>query len=347
MMFMPLIRRTMPALVAMELVGNQPLNGPRGIVRTLRKRYSDDVEDNSTDGNVIVNAGDEASGVNVFEKYSKLRVDGYYEDTDNMNPFEQTVYLEGDRGKPVNLDVTTDTVETSSRKLSATYSLESADDLQALDGLDVEQELNSVLSTEVISQLDREIIDFLNDMPTQIETVDFAESDGRFSGERLSAITIALDKFSGDIAKRTHKGGATWVLTSMGGFTALKNASNTNFVPANQFTPANQQPETRSSLYVGQLGTMAVYIDVYAQSDYFLLGYKGSDVDAPVIFCPYIPLSSSGLVTLPESGDQRLMLRHRSGLKAFTDPDVSLGDSPDYFARANLVNLEFGFKAGV
>ena len=346
MLFMPLIRRTMPALVAMELVGNQPLNGPRGIVRTMRKRYSKETEDNSTDQNVIVAAGTEAQGQAVFDKYSKLKFDGYYEDVDSMNPFEQTVYLEGNRGKPMDLEVVTDTVETMSRKLSATYSLESADDLQALDGLDMESEVNDMLSDEIIRELDRELIDFLNDQPTQIETIDFAEADGRYAGERLSSISLNIDKLSGDIAKRTLKGGATWVLTSMGGMTALKNASNVAFTPVNAFTPANQnQPELRSSLYAGQLGTMAVYIDPYAESDYFLLGYKGNDVDAPVFYLPYIPLSSSGLQVLPESGDHRIMMRTRYAIKAFDDAETSLGDSADYFARGNLVNLEFGFKA--
>ena len=346
MLFMPLIRRTMPSLVAMELVGNQPLNGPRGIVRTMRKRYSKETEDNDTNQSVVVAAGTEASGQEVFEKYSKLQFDGYYEDVDAMNPFEQTVYLEGDRGKPMDLEVVTDSVETMSRKLSATYSLESADDLQALDGLDMESEVNDMLSDEIIRELDREVIDFLNDQPVQVETVDFAEADGRYAGERLAAMSLNIDKLSGDIAKRILKGGATWMLTSMGGMTALKNASNVNFTPVNTFTPANQgQPELRSSLYAGQLGTIAVYIDPYTETDYFLLGYKGNDIDAPVFYLPYIPLSSSGLQVLPESGDHRVMMRTRYALKAFDDSEVSLGDSADHFARGNLVNLEFGFKS--
>lgn len=107
MMFMPLIRRTMPALLAMDLVGVQPLNGPRGIVRTLRMRYSQDTETTSGSGTNAVAAGTEASGKNVFKKYSQLALGDAYDAVDAMNPFEQTVHLEGNRGKPMDLEVLT------------------------------------------------------------------------------------------------------------------------------------------------------------------------------------------------------------------------------------------------
>ena len=346
MLFMPLIRRTMPSLVAMELVGVQALKGPRGIVRTMRKRYSEETLDNSTDNNVVVPLHTEASGRTVFSKYSKLQGGGFYEDVDAMNNWERTLYLEWNRGKPMNLEVVTDSVDTESRKLTATYSLESADDLQALDGLDMENELNELVADEIVRELDREIIDMLNEMPTGVTTIDFAQADGRYAGERLSMINIAIDKLSSEIATRTLRGGATWILTSMGGFTALKNAANTTFTPANAFSPVTtEQPVMASSLFAGTLGNIKVYLDPYATTDYFTLGYKGSNTDAPVFYLPYIPLSSSGTVILPESGDHRLMMRTRYALKAFTDEVNSLGDSPDYFARGNLVNIEYGFKA--
>ena len=343
MLFMPLIRRTMPALVAMELVGVQPLPGPRGIVRTLRKRYSEDTLTN--DGPA---AGTEASGWNLFQKYSKLALgeadynaaDAYDEDTAfGFN----TVYLEGNRGKPMDLEVVTDTVETMSRKLSAAYSLEAADDLQALDGLDIEAEMSETLGDEIVREIDREIIDALNAMPASAESFDFADVDGRYAGEKLAALTIALDNLSAEIAMRLRKSGATWMMVSQKVFTALKNASNTTFVPVNRME--NTQLNIGSSLYVGTFsGNVSVYVDPYAESNYVTMGYKGSEIDTGFFYLPYIPLASSGVVRNPETGDHRILMRTRYALKSFTDATKSLGNSADYYARANVANLELGFK---
>ena len=345
MLFMPLIRRTMPALVGMELAGVQPLPGPRGIVRSIRKRYSEETLDNETDANTVVTAGTEASGETVFDKYSKLIRGGYYEDVDDMDPFDQTVYLEGNRGKPMDLEVVTDSVETMSRKLSATYSLEAADDLQALDGLDIESEINQTLGDEIIRELDREIIDALNALPESPESLDFANVDGRYAGEKLATMAIAFDNLSAQIAMKTRKAGATWMLVSQKVFTGLKNASNTTFVPATRLEPSVDNPELASSLYVGQFsGNVAVYVDPYAESDYVTMGYKGSELDTGFFYLPYIPLSSSGIVKNPETGDNRIMMRTRYGLKSFTDVENSLGNSPDYYARANIANIELGFS---
>lgn len=343
MLFMPLIRRTMPALVAMELVGVQPLPGPRGIVRTLRKRYSE-----TTDTNDGPAADTEASGWNLFQKYSKLALgeadynaaDAYDEDTAfGFN----TVYLEGNRGKPMDLEVVTDTVETMSRKLSAAYSLESADDLQALDGLDIEAEMSETLGDEIVREIDREIIDALNAMPASAESFDFADVDGRYAGEKLAALTIALDNLSAEIAMRLRKSGATWMMVSQKVFTALKNASNTTFVPVNRME--NTQLNIGSSLYVGTFsGNVSVYVDPYAESNYVTMGYKGSEIDTGFFYLPYIPLASSGVVRNPETGDHRILMRTRYALKSFTDASKSLGNSADYYARANIANLELGFK---
>lgn len=334
--FAPLVRRTMPALLAMDIVGNQPLNTPRGIVRTMKFRYSETTEEA---GSPVVTAGDEASGMNVYDKYSFLALGGDYDDVDNLNPFDQTVYLEGNRGKPMDLVVLTQPVETYGRKLSASYSLESADDLNALDGLDMESELSIGLGDEILRELDRELIDELHGLAGTIESFDFALVDGRYAGERLAALSIAIDNLSAQIAQKTKKGGATWMVVSQKVFTGLKHASNGSFVPAN-----NGDLEMRSSLFAGTFaGRVKVYVDPYAITDTVLLGYKGSEFDAPLIYLPYIPLSSSGLIRNPETGDHRILMRTRYALHSFTDSNVSLGNSPDYLARATVSNINLGF----
>ena len=341
MMFMPLIRRTMPALLAMDLVGVQPLSGPRGIVRTLRMRYS---ETTAVGGPA---ADTEASGKNVFKKYSLLALGDAYDAVDAMNPFEQTVHMEGNRGKPMDLEVLTQAVEPKSRKLSASYSLEAADDLNALDGLDIESELSQTLGDEILRELDRELLGELTALAGTVEAFDFADVDGRYAGEKLASMNIALDNLSAEIAIKTSKGGATWMVVSQKVFTGLKNASNSTFIPASKFTAANNgELQIGSSLFVGTFGAgVKVYVDPYAESDYVLMGYKGSsEIDTGFVYAPYIPLSSSGVVRNPETGDHRVMLRTRYALQKFTDTATSLGNSPDYYARASIANLELGFK---
>lgn len=346
MLFMPLIRRTMPAMLAMDLVGVQPLNGPRGIVRTIRMRYSQDTETTSGSGVLAVAAGTEASGKNVYDKYSLLALGDAYDAVDNLDPFEQTVYLEGNRGKPVDLEVVTQAVETKSRKLSAAYSLESADDLASLDGLDVESELTQTLGDEILRELDRELLHELTSLAGTVKSFDFATADGRYAGEKLAAMNIALDNLSAEIAMKTRKAGATWMVVSQKVFTGLKNAANSTFVPASKFTPAgNGDLQLASSLFVGTFGGIVkVYVDPYATSDYVLMGYKGSELDTGFFYCPYVGLSSSGTVTNPETGDRRIMLRTRYALHSYTDTATSLGDSADYYARATISNIELGFS---
>lgn len=343
--FMPLIRRTMPAMLAMDLVGVQPITTPRGIVRTIRFRFSEDTETSVGSGSNAVDAGTEASGVNIFEKYSKLALGGAYDEVDALNPFEQTVYLEGNRGKPMDLEVVTQTTEPMSRKLSAAYSLEAADDLQALDGLDIETEITQTLGDQILRDLDRELIGELNDLAGTVEAFDFANVDGRYAGEKLAALTIAIDNLSAQIAMKTRKAGATWMVVSQRVFTALKNASNTTFVPVNAMSTVNGGDlRISSSLFVGTFGAgVKVYVDPYAEGDVLLMGYKGSELDAGLVYSPYIPLSSSGVVRNPETGDFRVMLRTRYALTSFTNTETSLGDSPDYFARATVANLQLGF----
>jgi hypothetical protein len=338
MMFMPLVRRVMPSLMAMDLVGVQPLQASRGIVRTIRHRYSETTNDTSG-GTPVVTANDEASGMNVYDKYSKLVLGGDYDEVDALDPFAQTAYLEGNRGKPMDLEVVTDSVETMSRKLSASYSLESADDLMAYDGLDIEAELSQSLGDEILREMDRELINELTALAGIVESFDFAAVDGRYAGEKLAALTIALDNLSGRIAIATKKAGANWMVVSQKIYTGLKNASNSTFVPAQ-----GEQFDISSSLFVGTLaGSVKVYVDPYLTTDTVLMGYKGSEIDAGLIYTPYIPLSSSGVVRNPETGDFRVMMRTRYGLYKATDPARSLGTAPDYYATSTISNINLGF----
>lgn len=337
-MFMPLARRTMPALLAMELVGVQAMSTPTGIVRTIRNRYSEETLA-TTAGAVAVAKNTEASGMNVYDKYSMLALGGDYDDVDNLDPFAQTVYLEGNRGKPMDIEVVTDRAETKSRKLSAAWSLETGDDLQALDGLDVQAELNTSLSDEILREKDRELITNLTGLAGTVESFDFLTVDGRYAGEKLAALTIQIDNLNAQIAMKTKRSGATWMVVGQRVFTALKHASNSSFVPAN-----GGELSIMSSLFVGIFGAgVKVFVDPYADGDTILMGRKGSNLDTGYFYLPYVPMSSSGAVRNPETGDFRILMRTRYGLYAATDPTKSLGDAPDHYARMTVSNLTLGF----
>lgn len=338
MMFLPLVRRTMPALLASELVGVQALKASRGIVRTMRVRYSEETLD-TAGGTPTVVKGTEASGQVVYDKYSKLVLGGNYDDVDALDPFEQTQYLESNRGKPLDLQVVTDTVDTVSRKLSAAWSLESQDDLNAFDSLDMESELTAAVGDEIIREQDRELIKELETLAGTVRAFDFATADGRYAGEKLAALSIFIDSLSDEIARLTKRSGATWMVVGQRIFTGLKNASNGAFVPAN-----GGELQLSTSLFVGTIGRIKVYVDPYVETDSILMGYKGNELDTGLIFAPYIPLSSSGAVRNPETGDFRVMLRTRYGMYKRVDPINSLGDSADFYARANVANLALGFK---
>lgn len=341
--FMPLVRRVTPSLLSMELVGNQPLTGPTGLVRTLRFRYSTDVVD--TDGGTtdVVEAGDEASGQNVFEKYSLIAVGEPYDASDDRTNAEQTIALEGQGGNPMNADVVNHTVTAKTRKLSAVWSLEAEQDSDALDGLDLESELVSHLSDEIARELDREMINELKDIAGTVDNFDFANADGRHAGERFTGLSIGFSELSNQINVKTKRGGATWLVASPRILTAMRHANDGSFTPAT----ASVHTAPRDSLFQGTFnGNVRVFMDLYAENDYALLGYKGgSELDTGFVYCPYVSVMSSGRIIDPTTFDPRVSLMTRYAFAEFVDEEDNLGNSPDFYAKTTVSNLELGFKS--
>jgi hypothetical protein len=147
-----------------------------------------------------------------------------------------------------------------------------------------------------------------------------------------------MEALSAGIAQATKKSGATWIVVSPKVFTGMKNASNGTFVPA------VNNLELVSSLFVGTFaGNVKVYVDPYLTTDSILMGYKGSEIDSGLIYCPYIPLSSSGTMRDANTTDYVLSMRTRYGLYAAVDPAKSLGNAADYYARMSVANIQLGF----
>lgn len=337
-LFMPLIRRVMPSLFAVELAGLQPLDASRGVIRTLKKEYSRDVETTDSSGVNVVTAGDEASAQNVYDKYSLIGSDMAYDGVDLLNPFQQTEVLEGDRGNPMALRVVMQPVETNNRKLSAAFSLEAEDDLSAYDNLSIESEMIATLSDQIRRDMDKEVLDRMIGLAGTVRSLDFNNVDGRYAGEKLAAMTISVDDISAEISQKTKIGGATWMVASPRVIVALKNAANTSYVPMDM-----SGYNVSSSAMVGTYAGLPVYVDNAATTDYYLLGLKASDTETGLIYSPYISLASSGIITNPETFDKRIGVRTRYALTDFTDPALSLANSADFYGRAAIQDLQLGF----
>lgn len=338
--FMPLQRRVTPALLSMELVGNQPMTGPTGLVRTLRFRYSQ--EGLETTGGPA--AGTEASGENVFEKYSLIAVgQGYDQEYDYGDEYEQTLAQEGTGGQPMNADISNFTVTAQTRKLQAVWSIEAEQDANSLDDIDLETEMVATLFDEVTREKDREMLNELTDLAGTVENFDFLNADGRYAGEKYNAITIGLSSISNQIAVKTRRGGATWMVVSPNVLTALRHADNASFTPAT----ASAEVGPRDSLFVGTFnGNVRVFQDIYATTDYALLGYKGSsELDTGFVYCPYIPAMASEKVYDPNSFDPRISVMSRYAWAKFVEDEHNLGNSADFYGRATISNLHMGFTS--
>jgi len=332
---MPMIRRVTPATIAMELVGVQPMTQPVGQITSLRVRYAETI---ATGGPT---AGDEAMGVNVYDKYSLIASGEAYTASDARTDAQITSVLESDIGNEMNLEIVKKTIEAKSRKLHAKWTIEADQDAKAMHGIDIEQELVSALSDEIIRELDRELLGNLTNLAGTIKSFDFTNADGRHSSEKFTALTIGISDLSNQIAVKCKRGGATWMVISPNMLVALRHANNGAFVPAT--ASADMNPS--STLFVGTFnGSVRVYVDIYAtSSDTVLMGYKGtSEIDTAYVYAPYVPLMQSGVITDPDTFDPRIGLLSRYALAQFDNSTTDLGNSSDYYGRATVSNLSLG-----
>lgn len=333
--FMPLIRRVTPATIAMELVGVQPMTAPIGVVFSQRIRYADTVAGGGP------TADDEASGVNLYEKYSLIADGEAYTASDARTDLQITQALEAQGGHEINLEIVKKTIEPKTRKLQAKWSLEAQQDSQALHGIDLEQELVAAVSDEIIREQDRELLTELTNLSGTIKSFDFALADGRYASEKFTALMIGFSDLSNQIAFKCKRGGASWAVVSPNVLVALRHANNGAFVPATPTSDINPS----ATLFAGTLnGSIRVFVDNYATSDTILMGYKGaSELDTGFVYSPYISLMKSDVIIDPTSYDPRMGLMTRYGLTKFDDTTNSLGNSSDYYGRGTISNLTLGF----
>jgi hypothetical protein len=328
---LPVIRRVMPTVIANELVGVQPMTGPVGQIHTLRVRYSD-----TSNG---ATAGQEAlSPFFIAEAYSGAP-------GSDAAP-SNTASLEGVAGNRMSIQILKQTVEAKSRKLSARWTFEAAQDAQAMHGIDVEAEIMAALAQEITAEIDQEVLSSLANLAgTEIETYDQAAVSGTatFVGDEHAALAVQINRVSNLIAQRTRRGAGNWAVVSPFALTILQSATTSAFA---RTTEGTFEAPTNTKM-VGTLNNaMKVYVNTYSQdSAPVLIGYKGSsESDAAAFYCPYIPLMSSGVVLDPSTFEPVVSFMTRYGYVELTNTASSLGNAADYLGKVAITNGNVSFS---
>ena len=319
-----LVRRAMPNLIAYDIAGVQPMSAPTGLIFAMRSRYDSQTGTEalfqeafakfSGSGNTSAGAADLASEGVAPTSISGAGAGASLTRADVLTDFRGIL-----TGRAEGLDANTNglpaepafkemafsiervAVEAKTRALKAEYTTELAQDLKAVHGLDAETELANILSTEILTEINRELIRTLYfKAKTGAQQTDLTnsgiydlnlDSDGRWSAERFRGLMFQIEREANVIAKETRRGKGNFIVTSSDVASALAMGGFLNLTPA-----INNQLDIddTGNTFAGVLnGKMRVYIDPYAKTDtnYCLVGYRGSNpYDAGIFYCPYVPL---------------------------------------------------------
>ena len=336
---LPVIRRVMPTVIANELVGVQPMTGPVGQIHTLRVRYAQSLTDSSAAA-TSVTAGQEAlSPFTIATAYSTVP-----QNTSTASTYTggSTASMEGTGGKQISVQILKQAVEAKTRKLQARWTFESAQDAQAMHGIDVEAEIMAALAQEITAEIDQEILLSLRSLASTEFTYNQATVSGTatFVGDEHAALAVLINRVANLIAQRTRRGAGNWAVVSSAALTVLQSATTSAFARTTEGTfeaPTNTK-------FVGTLnGSMRVFVDSYASDTTpVLVGYKGSsEADAPAFYCPYIPLMSSGVVLDPSTFEPVVSFMTRYGYIELTNTASSFGNAGDYVGEIAVSNLSF------
>ncbi len=327
---LPVIRRVMPTVIANELVGVQPMTGPVGQIHTLRVRYAE--------------SGEFAAGTEALSPFAIAQ--GYSANSSSATArAAATAALEGVAGKKMSIQILKQTVEAKTRKLSARWTFEAAQDAQAQQGIDIEAEIMAALAQEITAEIDQEVLGSLATLASSNgnnQAFDQATVSGTatFVGDEHAALAVLINRAANVIAQRTRRGAGNWAVVSPYALTILQSATTSAFARTTEGTfeaPTNTK-------FVGTLNNaMKVYVNTYAQDTAdVLIGYKGSsESDAAAFYCPYIPLMSSGVVLDPATFEPVVSFMTRYGYVELNNTASSLGNAADYLGTVSISNATF------
>ena len=378
-----LIRRSMPNLIAYDICGVQPMSGPTGLIFAMRSKYG-----TQSGTEAFYNEADSSfSGQNNSRNLSAGFADGLVgfgtttqsgTNPSALNPVgtattNPSPYNTGEGMSTGNAEALGDaaanlfnemafsiekvTVTAKSRALKAEYSLELAQDLKAIHGLNAEAELANILSTEILAEINREVIRTIYKVAEQGAAVNTAtagvfdldvDSNGRWSVEKFKGLLFQIERDANAIAQRTRRGKGNTIICSADVASALTMAGVLDYTPA---LNANLNVDDTGNTFAGVLqGKYKVYIDPYAANvdanQYYVVGYKGSSAyDAGIFYCPYVPLQMVRAVG-QDTFQPKIGFKTRYGIVAnpFAEgTDQGLGrlrlNANRYYRRVKVANL--------
>jgi len=317
-----LVRRAMPNLMAYDICGVQPMSGPTGLIFAMKSRYKTTKAGANVDDEALFNeplanfsgdsstASSPAGGPSGLDGVSDTDADSTIDDQRNdpaslIDPYttaeaESLGEAGGEAFAEMGFTIDKATVTAKSRALKAEYSLELAQDLKAIHGLDAETELANILSTEIMAEINREVVRTINSQAkTGAGTTNTAingifdlqtDADGRWSVEKFKGLIVQIEREANTIAKETRRGKGNFMICSSDVASALAASGMLDYAPAMNTT---LNVDDTGNTFAGVLnGRMRVYIDPYAVADYVNVGYKGTNpYDAGLFYCPYVPLT--------------------------------------------------------
>ena len=381
-----LIRRSMPNLIAYDVAGVQPMNGPTGLIFAMRSRYASQTGDEAlfneadtrfgaqnanaagTSQNTLNQSGIGTNAASSGDTNPALLNDspaGNYRLSQGMETGDAEAL--GDAAannfQQMAFSIEKVTVTARSRALKAEYSLELAQDLKAIHGLNAEAELANILSTEILAEINREVIRTIYKVAEQGAAANTAtagvfdldiDSNGRWSVEKFKGLLFQIERDANAIAQRTRRGKGNIIMCSADVASALTMAGVLDYTPA---LNANLNVDDTGNTFAGVLqGKYRVYIDPYsanqAAQQYYVVGYKGTNpYDAGLFYCPYVPLqmvravgentfqpkigfkTRYGVVANPFANDGALADGTAAGTSALT------ADRNRYYQRVQVKNL--------
>lgn len=331
-----LARRMAPKLIAFDVCGVQPMSGPTGLIFALRARYN-----NQAGAEALHNEADTShSGTGTHAGTDPF--DPAYESGTGMD----TATAEGDTWNEMAMTIEKTSVEAKSRQLKANYSVELAQDLRAIHGLDAENELANILSGEIITEINREVIRNVYRVAplgaataTTPGTFDLdADADGRWSVEKFKGLIFQIERDANAIAVATRRGKGNVVICSADVASAMSMAGVLDYAPALN-AGSDLEVDITGTTFAGVFkGRYKVFVDPYATGDFYVVGYKGSNqYDAGFFYCPYTPLQLHR-ATDQDSMQPIIGFKTRYGMVA--NPFTSFANgSNTYYRKVKVTNL--------
>ena len=371
-----LVRRAMPNLIAYDIAGVQPMTGPTGLIFAMRSRYDSQsgtealFDEADTDFSGRNKAGSSVDG------FSSTAHSGTNPEVLNDSPAgtyttgtamttaaaEALGDASGNSFAEMAFSIEKSTVTAKSRALKAEYTMELAQDLKAIHGLDAETELANILSAEILAEINREVVRTIyvnaekGSPAGHVTTAGIfdldTDSNGRWSVERFKGLMFNLERDANRIAQRTRRGKGNIIITSADVASALQMAGVLDYTPA---LNNNLNVDDTGNTFAGVLnGRFKVYIDPYsansASAHYYVVGYKGtSPYDAGMFYCPYVPLQMVRAVG-QDTFQPKIGFKTRYGLQANPFAEAGTGDaavingagsanSNRYYQRTQVANL--------